>query len=269
METTFWVLSKLLWGLLEPEKVVILLLLIGTVLIWTRRNSTGRWLITIAAIILLIPTLLPLSNFLIWPLEERFSPPAEPLKNVAGIIVLGGPERAVITAARGQPSLNQGGERLTTFIALARRYPDAKLVYAGGAGSLTKQDFKSNQTAQLLFGQLGLNADRVLLDSKARNTAENAKNVLNLLGKKPEGNWILLTSAYHMPRSVGIFRKIGWNVIPYPVDYQTSGQWRFDFKLATFNNFSNFSRGMKEWVGLVVYRLMGKTSELFPGPVAQ
>lgn len=266
METFFWVLSKLFWQLLAPEKVVLSLLFLGTVLIWTRWKVAGRWLVSIASILFLIPTLLPLSNFFFWPLEERFSAPSELPKNITGIIALGGAEKTVITFTRGQPSLNGGAERMTTFTALARRYPDAKLIYAGGIGSLYQQNYKSNETAQKLFEQLGLNTDRILFDSEARNTAENAANSLKLLGQKPQGNWILITSAYHIPRAVGIFRKIGWNVIPYPVDYQTTGQWKLDWKFASLYNFIMFSKGLHEWVGLAIYRVTGKTSELFPKP---
>jgi len=266
METTFWILSKLLWQLLAPEKVVLFLLLIGTVLIWTRWNRAGQWLVSIVAMILLIPTLLPVSNFLLWPLEERFSAPVELSDKISGIIVLGGAENALITSTRGQPALNEGAERLTTFVALARRYPAARLIYAGGTGALSQQNYKSNETARQLFVQLGLNTDRVLFDSQARNTAENAANSLKLLGQKPEGNWILITSAYHIPRAVGIFRKIGWNVIPYPVDYKTTGQLRFDWKFASLHNFIQFSKGLHEWTGLFIYWMTGRTSEFFPKP---
>jgi len=264
METFFWILSKLLWQLLAPEKVVLLLFFLGVIFIWTRWNVAGRWLISAATVILLIPTLFPVGDFLLWPLEERFSAPSELPKDISGIIALGGGEEAVITLTREQPSFNDGAERLTTFVALARRYPNAKLIYAGGIGSLYQQNYKSNVTAQKFFKQMGLNTDRVLFDSHARNTAENAANSLKLLGEKPEGNWVLITSAYHIPRAVGIFRKIGWDVIPYPVDYKTTGQWKLDWGFPSLFNFIMFSQGLHEWAGLAVYWMTGRTSEFFP-----
>lgn len=252
--------------MLAPEKVVLILLFLGTVLLWTRKNALGRWLISVAALILMVGTLLPMSSFLLWPLEERFPPPSELPKSITGIIVLGGSEKAGVTATRGQPSLNEGGERLITFVGLARRYPEAKLIFAGGSGSLTSQEYKSNDTARMLFELLGLNTERVLYDAKARNTYENAVNSFELIGRKPEGNWILITSAFHMPRAVGIFRKVGWRVIPYPVDYQTTGQWKFDWKFASLDKYLEFSRGVKEWTGLFVYWVTDRTSEFFPKP---
>jgi len=266
MDTSFWMLSKILWTLASPEKVVLILLFAGTVFLWTTRQKLGRWLVSMSALIFFVFTLFPINILLLRPLEERFSAPTELPADISGIIVLSGSERPVITKTRGQPSLSGGAERLTTFVALARHYPQASLIYAGGAGSLYYQDYKSNETARKLFEQLGLNLDRVLFDTEARNTFENAVNTFNLLGQQTEGDWILITSAFHMPRSVGIFRKTGWNVIPYPVDYQTSGEWDYDWKFGRLFNFLEFSTGLHEWLGLIAYRMTGKTAALFPKP---
>ena len=266
METIFWILSKVLWELASPEKVALLLLFAGVVLIWTRRHKLGRWLVSIGSLIFLVFTLLPVNIFLLKPLEERFPPPLELPEQINGIIALGGSENSVIAGNRGQLSLNEAAERLVAFVALARRYPQAQLIYAGGSGALKEQNIDSTETARKLFKQLGLDINRVKFDSKARNTMENAVNSFNLMGQKTEGNWVLITSAYHMPRSVGIFRKIGWNVIPYPVDYITSGKWEYDWQFAKLHNFLEVSRGLHEWLGLIAYRVTGKTSALFPKP---
>jgi len=266
METIFWILSKLLWQLASPEKVALLLLFVGVAFIWTTKQKLGRWLVSISTLMFLVFTLLPVNLFLLYPLEERFPPPLELPENINGIIVLGGSEKSVIARNRGQLSLNEAAERMVAFVALARRYPKAQLIYAGGSGALMEQNIDSNETARKLFKRLGLNMDRVRFASKSRNTVENAVNSFKLIGQKPEGNWVLITSAYHMPRAVGIFRKIGWQIIPYPVDYQTSGKWKYDWQFGKLNNFMEFSRGLHEWVGLCVYWMTGKTSALFPKP---
>ncbi len=266
MDTFFWILSKLLWSLASPDKVVLILLFAGTVLIWTRRQKLGRWLVSMSAGVFLVFTLLPINTFLLKPLEERFPALTELPANISGIIVLSGAEKPVISSTRGQPSLNESAERLTAFVDLARHYPEARLIYAGGVGALLNQDYKSNETARKLFKQLGLNSDRIQFDSNARNTFENAVNGFNLRGPETVGDWILITSAFHMPRSVGVFRKTGWSVIPYPVDYQTSGEWKYDWHFFRLYNFLEFSRGLHEWLGLIAYRVTGKTSALFPKP---
>jgi uncharacterized SAM-binding protein YcdF (DUF218 family) len=266
MDTFFWTISKILWSLASPEKVVLVLLFVGSVLMWTQSQKLGRGLVSLSALMFLVFTLLPVNIFLLKPLEERFSAPTKLPENIDGIIVLAGSEKPVITWSRGQPSFDDGAERLTTFVALARRYPQARLIYAGGTGSMLYQDYKPNETARMLFEQLGLDIDRVQFDAKARNTYENAVNSYDLLGENNKGDWVLITSAFHMPRSVGIFRKTGWKVIPYPVDFQTSGKWKYDWKFASLTNFLEFSTGLHEWLGLIAYRVTGKTEVLFPKP---
>ena len=266
MENLFWVLSKLLWVLVSPETLVLLLLSLGTILLWTERKTAGRRLVTLGAFIVLAVSFLPLDTLLLRPLEERFPAPSALPDTVKGIIVLSGSEQAAITSARGQPSMNEGAERLTAFVALARRYPDARLIHTGGSGALYQQEYPATETARKIFRQLGLNPDRVQFDSRARNTFENAVNSIDLAGENIQGDWILITSAFHMPRAAGVFRKTGWNVIAYPVDYRTTGQMKYDWNLASLDNFFEVTHGLHEWAGLIVYWMTGKSAELFPGP---
>ena len=203
---------------------------------------------------------------LLIPLENRFPIP-EPLpEDINGVIVLGGAEIPKLTQERGQASLGGSAERLTTFVSLARRFSDVKLVYAGGQGAIGRQEYKAAFTARLFFEQMGLDPDRVIFDSQSRNTMENAQNIFKLVKPQKGEKWVLITSAWHMPRSVGIFRKLGWEVIPYPVDYKTTGKsevtLHFPPRLSSTSAVSNV---LYEWIGLVYYRLLGRTSELFPG----
>ena len=152
---------------------------------------------------------------------------------------------------------------MTTFVWLARVYPDAVLLYTGGSGSLLNQEKKPSIVARKFFSQLGLNPKRVRFESDSKNTLENALKSYELIKPTPGQKWILVTSAYHMPRSVGIFRKVGWNVIPYPVDFNTTKNFRINFDL---RQIGRFSQGLREWVGLVAYRMKGEMTKLFPGP---
>ena len=168
-----------------------------------------------------------------------------------------------MTTARGLPALNSGAERLTTFVWLAHIYPDAVLLFSGGSGSLTDQKHKSADTARKIFYQVGLNPDRVQFESDSKNTSESALESYELIQPSPDQYWVLVTSAYHMPRSVGLFRKAGWNVIPYPVDFQTTKSFSLKFDL---REIGRFSQGIREWLGLIVYRATGGTLTFFPGP---
>ena len=116
----------------------------------------------------------------------------------------------------------------------------------------------------MIFSQLGLDLERIQFESDSKNTAENALRSYELIQPSPDQHWILITSAFHMPRTVGLFRKVGWNVIPYPVDFSTTKRADLSFNL---QNIGSFSRGIREWIGLLVYRALGKTSSFFPGPI--
>jgi uncharacterized SAM-binding protein YcdF (DUF218 family) len=108
------------------------------------------------------------------------------------------------------------------------------------------------------------------MERRSRNTQENAEFSKALAAPKSGERWLLVTSAYHMPRSVGVFRKAGFAVEPYPVDWRVGGpadRWRF--RTFAIDGLANLDAGTREWMGLVAYRISGKTSEFFPGPVPE
>jgi uncharacterized SAM-binding protein YcdF (DUF218 family) len=267
LDTVLWVISKVFWRVFSPNNSLLLILLAGVCLLFFGREKLGRKLIVFATAFLLLFALVPVHQILLIPIENRFPIP-EPLpEKIDGVIVLGGSEHPEITKWRGQVSLVDSAERLTTFVSLSRRYTDAKFVYAGGQGGLTDQEDKAAFTAKLFFEQMGLDPGRVLFDSQSRNTHENAINALQLAKPKSGEKWVLITSAWHMPRSVGIFRKLGWQVIPYPVDFKTTGEWTLFQGFYGLSATSTVSNVVYEWMGLTYYWLLGRTSELFPGPI--
>jgi len=263
MDTLFWICSKIFSHIASPNSFLLILSVLGAILLWTRFKLAGKWLVSLAAGFLLIFAALPVSSLLLIPLEERFPVPVLPDK-IDGIIVLAGAEEASITAARGQPAIASNGERLTTFVALARIYPEARLVFTGGMGGLTNQNFDRTVTVRMLFDQLGLDSKRVEYENKSRNTAESANYTYDMINPQNQENWILITSASHIPRSVGIFRKIGWDVIPYPVDYKTTGEVKLYYSGLNGTYWAGIA--LHEWIGLLAYRITGKISELFPSP---
>ena len=263
MESVFWVVSKIVWALIAPETLLLFLLILSAGLLWTRYNKQGRVLISSTVFIITMVSVLPFSLWILRPLEDRFAIPEKLPDRVDGIIVLAGAENIFVTIAHGLPALNSAAERLTTFAWLANVYPDAILLFSGGSGSLIDQKHKSADAARKIFYQIGLNPKRVKFESDSKNTAESALKAYQLIQPQLGQNWILVTSAYHMPRSVGLFRKVGWDVIPYPVDFNTTKSFNLKFDLKEIGRFSN---GMREWIGLLVYRVSGKTLAFFPGP---
>ncbi len=266
MDDGFWKTSKILWEIANPDMLILLTLVIGTLLLWFRQQKAGRNVLTLVTVVLLAFVFLPVDKWLLWPLENRFPQAVTLPKNVDGIIVLGGGEDPLVSAIRKRPQVNGAAERLIAFVALGNQYPEAKLVFTGGTGHLSLQEYKGADTAREVLQQLGFNTDRVLFESQSKNTIENARFSHRLVQPKAGEKWILITSAYHMPRSVGLFRKAGWQVIPYPVDYQTTGILQYDWMVGGFYVIGQFNMGLREWVGCFVNWSLGNSLELFPGP---
>ncbi|HLB78977.1 MAG TPA: YdcF family protein, partial [Dongiaceae bacterium] len=217
-------LSKLLWLLVEPGNLLLLLLALGALLLFRRRRM-GRWLVGIAAVAGIAVAVLPLGAWLLVPLEARFPPPVPLPAEVDGIVVLGGAVDAYLAEAREQPALNEQAERVVALVDLARRYPQARLVYSGGSGSPWSAAYREADAARPLLARLGLDTSRVVFERESRNTHENAVQTLALAQPEAGETWLLVTSAWHMPRAVGCFRRLDWAVTPYPVDYQTDGSF--------------------------------------------
>jgi uncharacterized SAM-binding protein YcdF (DUF218 family) len=270
----FFYLAKIVWFVLQPSTLIALLIGYGAILIWTGWARWGRRFVTVGAGLLLLAGLSPLGNALMLPLEDRFpranldAPPAP-----TGFIVLGGAEDRLIEAARRAPAVNEAGERILETVVLARKFPEAKIAFSGGdAGILYKVDSEADGAAALL-SDMGVARDRLILEAGSRDTYENAvylKAELSKLGLVgPDKRWVMITSGYHMPRAMGAFRRAGFEVEPWPVDYRTRGSADLT------RPFDKVSEGLrrvdvsaKEWVGLLAYWLAGRTDSLFPGPTA-
>ena len=155
-------------------------------------------------------------------------------------------------------TINGAVERLTAFADLADRYPDAKLVFTGGSGALTDQSLKEADFAAPVLLRMGVALDRVIFESQSRNTAENASMTREILASAPRGTWILVTSAFHMPRAVGVFRENGWQVFPYPVDYITRREVRPILQVGLRSGLNSLAVAAHEWTGLTFYWLTGR-----------
>jgi uncharacterized SAM-binding protein YcdF (DUF218 family) len=262
-------LSKILWWFVQPTKLWLLVVTLGVILLYAGQKNSGRNLLTFALVVAFLTVFLPVHSWVAGGLEQRFPRLSELPTNVDGIIVLGGAVDELVTASSGQAILNHAAERMTEAVSLARRYPTATLVFSGGS-SLVDQNplslsLKEADVAKQLFENLGVDKTKLIFESDSRNTWENAVNTKALVQPQEGESWILITSAQHMPRSVGIFRKVGWNVLPYPTDYRVIPGHRqpnigFSEKLQIIDN------AAKEWLGLISYYWLGRTSAVFPKP---
>ena len=263
----FYHIAKIGWFLVEPSNLFPAVALIGILLGVTRYQRLGRVLALTGTLCLLVFGLTPAANWLILPLEMRFPVPDLTNRRIDGIIVLGGAVQERQTLAHGPLAMNDAGERIIAMADLARRFPQARVVFTGGAGVYSDAPKPEAEVVREQLGTLGLASDRVLFETLSLDTYENATLTRKMVQPKPGETWLLVTSAWHMPRSVGIFRRQGWEVLAYPVDFRTAG-WQDSTRwLASVSTgLRRTDVAAREWLGLLVYWLTGKSDRLFPVP---
>ncbi|HEU0154752.1 MAG TPA: YdcF family protein [Stellaceae bacterium] len=261
-----FLLSKLGWALLQPGNLLVLVLLAGFLLLLSSRGRRGKILIGLAALGMVVIAVVPLGSALLLNLEQRFPRPAALPPRLDGILVLGGAVDPRLSQSFGETVFNGSVARVLSATALARRHPEAKLVLIGGEGSVFPSGYPEARATLGFVLDQGIPRDRVILEERSRNTYENAVFAKALVQPKPGQNWLLITSAFHMPRAVASFRAAGWPVIPYPVEFKIDPKAglrpNFDF----LDGLSAITTAGKEWVGLAAYRLLGRTQALFPAP---
>jgi uncharacterized SAM-binding protein YcdF (DUF218 family) len=259
----FFTLSKIFGGIADPAALLAVFTLAAGMAVVARRLRLAALLQSVSVAIVLLFGVLPGANWLALPLESRF--PADPLlpSDVAGIIALGGTERLEQSAAWRQPTLSDPAP-IIALLNLGRRYPGAKLVFTGGLRATHDKGLSEADIVRQFVNELGADSAGIIYEDRARNTHENAVFTRELVHPKPGDRWILIGQAIGMPRAIGAFRRAGWDVIPFPAGY-LSGSKRaaaLSFNLLAGLNLAYFAA--HEWTGLIVYRLMGYTDEVFP-----
>ena len=254
-----FIAAKILQFATQPLAWVALLL-VAALLGLRRRRRWGQHMVGAALALLLLQGWEPLPDALIRQLESRYPELAAntPLTGYAGVLVLGGAlEPAHVWQGHTQPALTDAAERMTAALPLLQQGPGLRLLFTGGDGNLFAGSLTEAQRAARFFTAMGVAPDRLLLESASRTTHENAVFSARLPGVDPKQPWLLLTSAWHMPRAMASFQKAGWNVTPYPVDFRTGS--------ATPWTEYSLSEGARKWhlllhevLGLLAYRLSGQ-----------
>ena len=261
----FFFLSKLIWFFVQPLGLVLLALLLAALGFLTRFRRLARRLVFALTVAFAAACVLPVGDLLVLPLENRF-PKADPLPaTVDGIIVLGGAEQTMLSGARGEPMLNGNAERLFAALDLARRFPEAQVVFSGGLGDPWNGIPPQSDIFREVMLMAGLPEARLVLEGQARNTDENVLLLKQLVQPQPGQHWVLVTSAYHMPRAMGLFRKAGWKVAPWPVDYRGLPPMLAP-RIDLVEQFEVLSVAAHEWIGLLAYWATGRIDSLFPRP---
>ena len=262
----FFFLSKTVAFLLLPSNLLLLLALLGVVLLATSWRRTGLRIVVAAIVLFAAVGLFPVGSALMHGLESRF-PPWDPARGAPdGIVVLGNAISPKLSSAYGEPVFNGSGSRVLAMAKLARTYPNARIIYSGGDASLLGNRAPETDFVYPVLDNLGIARGRVQLEARSRNTAENAAFTKALVSPKPGERWLLVTSARHMPRAIGCFRQAGFPIEAYPVGWETGPDAGLTWGRGVADGLKRLDAAGYEWIGLVAYRLTGRTAELFPSP---
>lgn len=260
MDTLFFIAAKLIGALLRPDSWIVLALAVIVLALVMNRRRLALWFGSVLLALLVTLGIFPLGDLLLQPIERSY--PAQPsLEHIDGIIVLGGAEKPRASVYWDQVQLNEGGERYMAALVLARRFPEARLLFAGGSGALRDlagAGVSEASIAERVFIDLGITPERLLLEGRSRNTTENARYSLALAAPDADEIWVLVTSAFHMPRAMHSFKAAGWaGLVPWPVDYRSSAfadgiGWNLTRNLRVLNI------SIRERLGQLTYRLRGR-----------
>lgn len=259
-----YTISKAVAFLLHPAHLAIVLTVLAAGASAAGRRPTARAGYLGAAVVVFISFATPLGDHLLWRLENRIARPKTlDLPAHAGAIILGGgAEAGAIAEARDTYFLREAGERLTTILELRAQDPDFYILFSGGSSTLRAPSVPEADVVRRFLVAMGRDPEGIDYEERSRNTFENAIYSAEHLAGRP-GRYVLVTSAAHMPRALGAFRKAGLDVTPYPVDYR---QWPPQWTVLdiTYRRANRLADALREYVGLLAYYALGRTDALFP-----
>ena len=256
-------LSKILWILFSPFNLILLLIILAFIFSFFKFILCSRIFYLSALLLFLTTGAIPTGAFLMHQLEKNYYNKVSLPNTIDGILILSGATRPYLTKIHNQVTIKSNGERLIESVVLIKKYPKAKVIFAGGSNTILDYEFTHSEAAKIFYQNLGINLDRINFEDQSRNTYENIVFSKNIANPKVDENWVLVTSAFHLKRSINISEKISWNLIPYPTDFNQPKKFNWKFEYNLLNNLVLFRQASHEWLGIIAYYLMGRTSKIF------
>ena len=254
----FFPLSKIGFLLVQPISQIAGLLVLGLLMRGLGWRRTAIAAFSLAALAIALYGYTNIGRVALQPLEARYAQRTD-RAGFDGIILLTGGMNSSVNRVRKGIELGESGDRLVEALALLQANPDARLVISGGNAGLLEPSESETIAAKRFFERFGMEPGRITLEDRSRNTAESAGELAAMFPGGLSGRWALVTSAFHMPRSMALMEKAGLAVEPWPSDFRTDGATRFGLAPAdTAANMAQASLAIREWLGLFVYDLTGR-----------
>ena len=256
-------LSKFLWFLFNPFNCILFLFFLSLVFNFFKFLKFSKIILYFTFLLFFIAGALPTGSYLLYLLEKNYHNKVNLPEKVEGIIILSGATSPFLTKEYDQIALNGSVERLTESIHLIKKYPKAKVFFAGGTGSIQYPDLSHSYVAKKFYKSLGVNIQNIYFDNKSRNTYENIFLAKKKFNPNKDEKWVLVTSAFHLKRAISVGEKLGWEFIPYATDYKLPKKFRWKLSFNFIKNLGRLQNSSHEWVGIISYYLMGRSSKIF------
>ena len=255
----FFYLSKIVWAMLDPANMLALLLVAGVGALALKWRLAAKIMLGCSLALIVVFGILPMGHNGLYFIETRYRTPQAMPAQIDGILVLGGAIESQKSERSGRPEFNEGAERVLSAMALSRDYPRARVVFSGGSNRMTGNKRSEAVDLDIFLKSMGFDRNRVAYEDKSRNTYENISLSRDFIGTPAQGRWILVTSAFHMPRSIAIAQKQGWEMVPYPVDYRSQGRYLLlPRRLDILDNLYASRIFLREVTGIIAYKMTGK-----------
>ena len=255
-------LSKVLWLIINPFNILIFFLFLTILFSFFKKNKLKNFSFSFFLIFLICFGILPLGEYLIYKLEKNYHNSIILPDEVDGILILGGATNPFLSHEHNQIILNGSVERLLESMTLIKKYKDAKVIFSSGSGSIKNPTMDHASIAKKFFMKIGLDTDKIIFENKSRNTYENIFFSKEIAKPTKNEKWIVITSAFHMNRAIFIGEKNNWTLTPYAVDFTQPKKFTFIPNLDVLSNLGQMQHGSHEWIGLIAYFLMGRTSRI-------
>ncbi|WP_299648870.1 YdcF family protein [uncultured Tateyamaria sp.] len=252
--------------LTTPSNALVLLIVLGLGLMLLRWRRLGMSAALLGTVGLLTFGYSSAGELLMAPLVSRFAPPdLETVSAPFGIIVTGDGVNEVSSRTTGAlMELTEAGDSVPISALLALRYPNAQLILIGGSGH--PRPTRPADGMRRILMEFGVDEDRITIDADSLSTHERVTNAMGVIGADRDKTWWLVTSAHRMPRAIGVFRAQGLEPIPYPVDFRWIPPFDPLYTYPLTEGLAMTDTAAKEWLGMLLYRMQGKTQTYFPAP---
>ncbi|MCK5358218.1 MAG: YdcF family protein [Elusimicrobiales bacterium] len=246
-----FILKKILTPFLIPPGLFITIIMVAGIWFFYKNQKKSAYTYIIIAAVFWLASIKPVTDIFMSKLEYHFALPASFDGDV--IIVLGGGMQDNVPDFSGDAALNSGGiERVFTAARIAKKM-NIPIIASGGAVFSRRAE---SEVAKRFLTDIGIAPEKIIVENKSRDTYENALFSREICLKQGYKKVIVVTSAFHMPRTAMIFKKAGFeNVVYYPTGYKTSKKSKYYYVDFLPGDMQNLSVAIKEYIGLVYYKV--------------